>query len=35
MISRMSIYQQGIVGLNQSQFEYVSSLMIRIAQISL
>ena len=34
MISRMSIYQQEIVGLNQSQFEYVSSIMIRIAQIS-
>ena len=31
MNSRMSIYFQEIVGLNQSQFEYVSSIMIRIA----
>ena len=31
MYSRMSIYFQKIVGLNQSQFEYVSRIMIRIA----
>ena len=34
MNSRMSIYFQEIVGLNQSQFEYVSSIFIRIAQTS-
>ena len=34
MNSRMSIYFQEIVGLNQSQFEYVSSVMIRIDQSS-
>ena len=32
MYSRMSIYFQEIVGLNQSQLEYISSIMIRIAQ---
>ena len=34
MYSRMSIYFQEIVGLNQPQFEYVSSIMIRIVQTS-
>ena len=34
MYSRMSIYFQEIVGLNQPQFEHVSSIMIRIAQTS-
>ena len=32
MNSRMSIYFQERDGLNQSLFEYVSSIMIRIAQ---